>query len=122
MMHHTCFGTLCSYTVSESKNRVYDAATLRIAYSSPITPPTIYDYGFETQALQLKKRVCISHFFAVFFWGRASFVGTFLLFSHFHSCYLQKFPITIRRCTRVNVSLLRLVMGSRSRYHWCGVK
>lgn len=43
------------YSVSLTDNPEYEADALRFRYSSPLTPPSIYDYGMASRTLTLRK-------------------------------------------------------------------
>lgn len=43
------------YNIAGSSNPEYDTDTLRFAYSSPVTPKTIYDYHVSKKELEVKK-------------------------------------------------------------------
>lgn len=45
-----------AYAVGLTGNLDYHATTLRYQFQSPVTPPSIFDYHFETQEHELKKR------------------------------------------------------------------
>ena len=45
-----------AYGVLPGRNPEFDTATFRFTYSSPATPPTVYDYEFETGTRILRKR------------------------------------------------------------------
>jgi oligopeptidase B len=45
------------YTASIGTNRTFDTRTLRYAYQSFTTPPSIYDYDLEARVATLRKRV-----------------------------------------------------------------
>jgi len=53
--HHVAFDE-AAFAVSIGTNREPDTTTLRFHYSSPTTPPSVYDYDMETRARTLLKR------------------------------------------------------------------
>lgn len=53
--HHVAFDEPV-YTVSLERNPEFRTAVVRLAYSSLITPRTIYDYHMDTHKLEFKKR------------------------------------------------------------------
>jgi len=44
-----------SFTVEEGTNRVFDSATVRLDYSSFISPPTVFDYSVDDRKLMVVK-------------------------------------------------------------------
>jgi oligopeptidase B len=48
-----------AYQVSPSNNREFDSPVLRIAYQSPITSPSIYDYDPATRERKLLKQTAV---------------------------------------------------------------
>jgi oligopeptidase B len=50
------------FTVYQGCNRVYDIEYLRLSYSSPITPDTVYDYQYSSGELVARKRKEVPHY------------------------------------------------------------
>jgi oligopeptidase B len=48
-----------AYTVGLTGNLKYSAKTLRYQYHSPVTPPSVFDYSFESGEHELKKRTAV---------------------------------------------------------------
>jgi oligopeptidase B len=44
------------HSVLPAENYDFDAGFYRFAYTSPVTPPSVYDHGFESRKLRLRKR------------------------------------------------------------------
>ena len=51
-----------AYAVSPTQNVEFDSPTLRFSYSSPVTPPSTYDYNMATRQRVLLKRVDVPRF------------------------------------------------------------
>lgn len=48
-----------AYAAGLTGNLEFGATTLRYSYQSPVTPPSVFDFDFETQTHELKKRTAI---------------------------------------------------------------
>lgn len=48
-----------AYAADLTGNLEFGATTLRYSYQSPVTPPSVFDFDFETQTHELKKRTAI---------------------------------------------------------------
>jgi oligopeptidase B len=44
------------HCLQPAENHDFDAGFYRFAYTSPVTPPSVYDHGFESRELRLRKR------------------------------------------------------------------
>ena len=51
-----------AYAVSPTQNVEFDSPTLRFSYSSPVTPPSTYDYNMATRQRVLLKRLDVPTF------------------------------------------------------------
>ena len=48
-----------AYTVSLDRNEEYDTPLIRFAYTSLVTPPSVYDYDMNARTRDLKKRIAV---------------------------------------------------------------
>lgn len=56
--HSIEFGE-AAYAVGLTGNRDFEDNTMRYVYQSPVTPPTVFDFHFETGEHELKKRTAV---------------------------------------------------------------